>query len=525
MPNGRLFHSPLGLYTFQAEAVAEAYLYGNRLAVIDRGLGKTVVMMALACQLFEDNEIDLVICVGQGNKIADRNEFEKDWRDFTSLRVHRYLGTGRVQRLTKALAGDGVDVLMTTYETGKIDLMTRVKTSKRGKGSRRDGPLVEQLGLRGKRILWVFDEVVKFANRGSELYQAFDYLIGPPGHGGGQLRAGEHRQRALGLSGNPFSSDQYVQSFNVGRLICPDQMPSIGEFDSRFTYGKDDRDMYLYRGEARTEFAPMFQRLIYRKRNSDPDVKAQMPELIEKQIDVTLDPAHRQLYAAIQGLFGKDLDELTDEQKGQLYGALKLALGHPRALLHSDAMLPTAIVRALGADGLAQIPSSKTLRLLDELRAMAGQQVIVFTFYAETVLPELVADLREAGFRVGTYVGNDAASQRDKEAFKAGQVDVLVSSDAGARGLNLPEASYVIEYEPSGTFDQRMQRFGRHQRITSGAAHVYGLTLVTKQTVEVGTIRTMLRRNETQDQLLGDEDAEGYMTAGRRKAMLADSRS
>jgi len=115
MPNGRLFYSPIGLYEFQAEAVAHAYLRRNIIGVIDRGLGKTVIMMALAAQLFEDDQIDIVINVAQANKL-EKDEFPKDWADFTSLRTHRYLGTGRTQRLAKALEA----VVGITRHTGRV---------------------------------------------------------------------------------------------------------------------------------------------------------------------------------------------------------------------------------------------------------------------------------------------------------------------------------------------------------------------------------------------------------------------
>jgi hypothetical protein len=775
MDNGRLFYSSLGLFEFQAQAVADAYLSYDRIMVIDRGVGKTVITMALACQLFEDGEIDLVVHVGQGNKLTPE-EFLADWHRFTSLRVCHYMGSGRGRRLQKMLNSGGVDVLLTTYETGKLDLVTWVQTGKRrSKGSRTDGPLIAQLGMRDKRILWVFDEVVKFANRGSDLYQAYEYLIGPVGRGNGQLRAGKHRQRVIGMSANPMSSDMYEQSFNVARMIMPDRMPTIGQFEQRYTHGKDqERRNYLFRKEVRTEFVPLFESCLYRKRNTDADVRAQMPELIETKVDVALHPAHRQLYDAVYGIYGKPEEELTEHEKGQRSIVLRLLLGHPRALTRSHSQLTAAVVEAVGADRLAEIPSSKTLALIEQLKSLSSPAV-VFTFYAETVLPEVLADLREAGFRVGAYTGSDAASIADKQRFKAGQVDVLLSSDAGAKGLNLPEARYVCmeastpvltadlrwvpvgqlrpgdellsaeeepsgsgragmrhyrlgsvmqnhvraaeclrvnlsngealivtpehrmlvrtgkgqlrwkradelrpgwtvpkyfdvwepdrsydagwlaglyegegwvcgsgkyntvlgiaqnpgvvldrlrslvldakfvvreyghpapnpirrlhiggqkadqmrflgtyqperlinkwktiverykatavgyptvlsvetagmreiavletstrtffgggylqhncEYESAKTFEQRMQRLGRHQRIDSDRPHVYGITLVAAHTIEVGTLRTVLRRNEIQDALLGDKEAEGYMTADRRKAALAGSRA
>lgn len=516
MANNHLFMSPRGLYEFQGDAVANAYLRGNMIAVVDRGLGKTVIMMALAAQLIEDGEIDLVMCIGQGNKVADKEEFAKDWADFTSLRVHRHLGTGRAQRLTKALDA-GVDVVMTTYETGKIDLMRRIKTKgKSGKGARADGPLMQSLDLRHKRVLWVFDEIVKLGNRGSELYQAYEYALS-------QLRRTGNQQRVLGLSANPFSTE-YEQSFNIGRLVEPSAMPSVTAFEERFTHGRDERGNYSYKAAARTEFAALFQTLQYRKRDSDPDVRDQIPRLREKTVHVDLEPAHRQLYEAVQGLYGTtDPDELTDAQKGQLYSAMRLVLGHPKALLNSDAELPVAIASTLGREVLAEIPSSKTKALLEQLGTLEGKQVVIFTFYSEMVLPHVAEDLRAAGYTVGVYLGDDAASKEAKRAFKAGEVQVLLSGDAGKRGLNLPEATYIIEYEPAKTFESRMQRFGRGTRITSDAPFVYGITLVSRHTIEEATLNAVLRRNKNQDTLLGDTGVEGYMDAASRREMLQEA--
>lgn len=516
MPNGRLFHSPLGLYEFQAEAVAHAYLRKNLIGVIDRGLGKTIIMMALAAQLFEDDQIDIVINIAQGNKL-DKDEFPKDWAEFTSLRVHRYLGTGRTKRLDKELATGPLDVIMTTYETGKLDLMSRVKQgSGRGKGGRRDGPLMDQLDLRNKRVLWIFDEVIKLAGRSAELYQAYDYVIN-------QLRRGPHEQRVLGLSANPFSTD-WIQSENIALIVDPGKVPNITRFKDEFTYGTDDQGNFRYKKECREIFVPMFQQLMYRKRNTDPDVIDQMPVLVESRIDVHLDPAHQHLYDAVQAIYGP-WDKLDDNHKGQVTTALHLTAGHPRALLNSDSIIGKAVASTLGPEVLAGIPSSKTLRLLKELQSLQGKQVLVFTWWAETVLPELVVDLRAAGYRVGVYLGQDPTSLAAKQSFKAGELDILVSGDGGARGLNLPEARYIIEYESAKTFDTRMQRFGRGTRITSDAEHVYGITLVALSTVEVGTMARVLQRNADQDHLLGDTDVEGYTNAAQRRRILQESRS
>jgi superfamily II DNA/RNA helicase len=101
---------------------------------------------------------------------------------------------------------------------------------------------------------------------------------------------------------------------------------------------------------------------------------------------------------------------------------------------------------------------------------------------------------------------------------------VLLSSDAGARGVNLPEASCVIEYESAVTSATRQQRFDRAHRIGHGGAPLSCITFVLAGTAEPRLLRQALNRNEQQDILLGDEADESYVTAGDRRMLYACAR-
>jgi superfamily II DNA or RNA helicase len=503
MDNGRLFHSPLGLFGFQAECVARAYYQDGLLAVCDTGLGKTIISMALAAQLFQDDQVDLVIHVAQKNKI-DKSEFPADWARFSSLRTHVYHGTNRGRRLAKA---GTPDVLISTYETLREDL---VIFSGRSGRARTDGMLVEVLKLRTARVLWIFDEISKLGNRSSKLYRAFEYVLT-------QQRNHGLPPRVLGLSATPMSTD-YEQPFNIGRIVWPARMPSVTYFEDTYTYGRDDHGRLLYKRGAREWFAAQFEPLIYRKRRTDPDVVDQMPRLMEKVLPVDLHPEHRALYEAVGRLYGPDP---TPRQQDLLLMAQRLTAGHPRALLRSGSELAKAVVETLGADRLRAVPSAKTLRLIELLSTLKaqGDPALVFCAFAETVLPEVAADLVSADLRVGIYTGGQSSSSNEaaKAAFKAGELDVLLSSDAAATGLNLPQAAYVIEYDAASTFALRTQRFGRGLRIDSAKSHVYGLTIVARRTVEVGLLQSMLKRNDLQDELHGDRGAEGHLDAKVRR--------
>jgi len=516
MPNGRLYHSPLGLFPFQADCVIETIHHGDRIGIVDTGLGKTHIAMCTAATLYEEGEIDLVMHVGRRNKVSDRDEFPADWAQFTSLSVLVYHGSGRHNRLLK----QGVpDVVLTTYETAASELMSRKKTpGKMGKGGRVDGPLIQKLGLRDKRVLWIFDEVARLRGRKAERYQAIYYALD-------QLRRGPHKQRALGLTATIISTED-EGAFNVARLVVPGSMPLVTEYEREFTRGRDEYQQYVYIKDKQPEFDRLFQATRFRVREDDPTIRIQMPKLRVDTKHVDLLPEHKALYEAVGDLYGDDRSKLTAEQRSKLSTALKLTAGHPAALLHSGAELSKAIVDTLGEEALRAIPSSKSRWLIEELEVLCkgqGAQVIAFTFYAETVLPEVERDLREAGFSVAVYKSEQTPTENreSKRAFKAREVQVMLSSDAGAEGLNLPEASYVIEYEPATAIDVRQQRFGRHKRIVGGdSPFVYGWSMMLRSTVEIDAFNLVMHRAERQDDLYGDTDTAGHTNARDEKKRL-----
>lgn len=519
MGNGRLFHTERGLLDFQAEAVTHAYLRTNMIAVMDTGTGKTIVALAAAALLIERGEVDLVLHIARRNKVKI-SEFPADWAEFTALSTVVYHGPNRAKNLTKAMAAGPVDVVLSTYETASRELMVRHKKNPkaRGRGTRTDGPLMDTLGLRGKRVLWLFDEILRLGSRHNEMWQSFDYVLT-------QLRRGPHAQRVLGFTATPHSVD-YEQSYNLALLVAPDLFPPITKFEEDFTRGRDDYQRYIWRPGMRTAFTELFQQIIYRKRATDPDVIAQMPRLVEKLIEVELNPTQRNLYTAVGQLLG-DPAELDEEQERQLNLALRLSAGHPASHLHAHNQLSQAIVATLGEDALRMIPSAKSKALIETLEPLLaqGHQVLVFTFYAETVLPELSRDLHEAGIGHVTYTGaGGAGNEAAKAAFRAGTARVLLSSDAGAEGLNLPQATYIIEYESAQTFERRTQRFGRGTRITSDTPIVYGLTLVAERTREENTLNAVLIRDAHLDALLGDTGAAGHLDARDRRRLLGRSR-
>lgn len=444
-----LYRNERGLFPFQAEGVEKMHTIGSGLLVWDTGTGKSHLAMALGSRLFEEDEIDLVLVCAERNKIR---EWVRDFEKFTALDAHLYHGTGRAKRLDKA--GD-VQVLVTTYETAKTDFAQVAK----GRGRTvTPGPMMEWAW--GKRVLVIYDEVTKLRKRSSANYKAHYWLVS-------QLRKAHPGTRVVGLTATPIERD-WEDVFNQARLIRPETMPTVKDFESKFVRYRDIYDRPVYQPAYMQDFVAMVDPLILRKRKTDPDVIDQFPKQVEESHHVEMHPEHRKLYQMVEDLAWNDEGEL--ELIPGLYTVLRQIAGHPASIIHSAHVhdgLARVLVEELGEEYLRSIPSSKSADLISYLEQVVsgqGAKAVVFSFFGQSVLRELHADLAEAGFKIYVNHGgmSEAAQFDTREAFRADPAPcVLLSSDAGSRGINLPEATYVIEYESALTHAVRIQRINR----------------------------------------------------------------
>jgi SNF2 family DNA or RNA helicase len=521
-PTDDLYHSPLGLYEFQAEGIADVYFSsesgGGRLVCWDTGTGKSHAGMRLSTLFAEDardgrRKHDLTVLVCEKGKIS---EWLADFGRYTrqSARIHH--GTGRLERLER----DGLpQVLITTYETARTDLM-KVVPSGKGRGKKSvNGPLMDL--IEGLSVLWVCDEMTKLRNRSSGNYKAFEYTFR-------KMRKSHPKDhRVVGLTATPIERD-YEDAFNQIRLIRPDLMPTVAEFEAYFVRGRDPYGRPRYHNEARMqEFVAMCQPVLLRKRKTDPDVVAQFPSKVEESMHLEMGPEQAALYAAVEALADPEDPEDEPLEIPGLWTILRQIAGSPAALLYSDSAIAQVIVEEWGADRLLAMPSAKQKALIEYLAPLVkgqGAKAVVFTFFGQSVLRVLSQALRAEGFKVYENHGGLSASEMGevRREFKEDPAPcVFLTSDAGSRGINLPEATYVVEYESALTYANRTQRLDRIHRIDSQATSVTCMTLILDKTVEVPIIEKVIARNRQTDLLLGDTDAgEDFLTSSERRAAL-----
>lgn len=510
-----VFHSPHGLFPCQQDGVAFAYTQGSGLLVADTGIGKSVITLALSVLLAEDQQVDLVLLVCKQNKIS---EWIEDLGWFTNLTHHSHHGASRMRKLERL----GLpQVLVSTYETLRTDLAKfAVPPGKRAKVPH-EGPLLTELlaaQASGRRVMVVYDEISdRLRNRSSQTYKAHAYALK-------RLRVLQPELRALGLTATPLAKS-YEDGFNQLRLLLGDVMPKIGDFERSVILSRDDYGRPRYLDAGVDEFIALTRPYLWRKRKTDADVRAMFPRRIEEFVPLAMPDAQRELYDAVAAA-----QEGQEEPLPGLHTALRQIAAYPASLIHSalhgSSQLARSIVATTGEEFLRTLPSAKADHLVEYLTTIVhgqGDKAVVFSQFGPSVLPLLKEVLRVAGVISYLYYGEMTRAERDaaRTAFRSSPDPcVLLSSDAGKDGINLPEATYVIEYESALTYETRTQRFGRIDRINSQAPSITCTTLVLKDTVEESVVRSMLKRNEMADRFLGDAGADGHFSASQRRRAL-----
>ncbi len=115
--------------------------------------------------------------------------------------------------------------------------------------------------------------------------------------------------------------------------------------------------------------------------------------------------------------------------------------------------------------------SSKQALLTQLLQAEDGKQVLVFT-KTKITASRLSRALQKVGLAADAIHGDKSQKERMEalDAFKAGEIMVLVATDVAARGLDIDQLPMVINYEIPSAPEDYIHRIGRTGR--AGASGV-----------------------------------------------------
>jgi SNF2 family DNA or RNA helicase len=306
------------------------------------------------------------------------------------------------------------------------------------------------------------------------------------------------------LTGTPIENGKPEELYSIMQFVDDSVLGRFDIFDQAFivrnNWGMVDRYRNLPTLHAKMKGAAV------RKTQKDPDVAPFLPNAIHNDpIFVSLDRKAAKLYRKIvedlvrdietaQEMFGKSFNILShygyegqtgskaDEYRGLIMSkvtCLKMLCSHPDLIKISA----TKFMNLTGAgsqyacnlvsEGLLDgITSSPKLDLLiqyvkDFLDERPDNKVVIFATYVDMV--KMIQSKLGEDISV-TYTGQlDAKTKEDnKVVFNTDpNIRVLISSDAGGYGVDLPAANLLINYDLPWSAGSANQRNGRIKRASS----------------------------------------------------------
>lgn len=129
-------------------------------------------------------------------------------------------------------------------------------------------------------------------------------------------------------------------------------------------------------------------------------------------------------------------------------------------------------------------PIEKLSVLMHFLSSKEGQRGIIFC-KTKAAVNKLAKNLAINRFSSGALHGSLSQGIRDRimEQFREGHINILVATDLAARGIDVKEVSYVVNYHLPDTYEAYVHRSGRTAR-----AGANGLSLTVIQNEEIDDI-------------------------------------
>lgn len=171
--------------------------------------------------------------------------------------------------------------------------------------------------------------------------------------------------------------------------------------------------------------------------------------------------------------FMPDSETIAEACPDEIQLALFSATESAQVQKMMETLFETAnVVRSSGSGKTVGTLKTKNLRIADGKRwpvleklLETREKTILFTNTREQC-DHLAKTLKENGYEAGIYRGDMDKTQRRKtiQAFREGKLDLLVSTELGARGLDIENVERVINYNMPKDVQNYIHRAGRTAR-------------------------------------------------------------
>ena len=504
------------LYPYQEKAVNRMALKMKMLVSADLGTGKTVMSEAAIERLMEYGDITepgLVICLS-----SIKYQWQKSIHQFTDSKALVIDGT-KPQRLKqyaemKNWKKSGYDYVIMSYDTVVTDYKS-VAELPRGFVILDEATAIKT--FRAKRT-----RAVKRLTKGCRIVFA--------------------------LTGTPMDNGKCEEVFSVMQAVNPSVLGRFDVFDRTYILRNGFGWIVGYR-----ELDALHEALtpwMIRLKQTDEEVAPFMPDTIYKEpITIQMDRASAKLYRKIVGDLMLDLDEAQglfgsswsldahygfggdkggpgDQLKGQIASkvtTLRMLCDHPHLLEHSAYEYSqhkghgSAYIAGLKEDGyLAPLTKAPKLQAVKSyvqewLEADPDHKVVIFSVFVPTL-----DIIRDELIKYNPEVYSGKMNSRQKEDAKVRfQEDpncrVLVSSDAGGYGVDLPQANLLVNYDMPWASGTQRQRNGRIQRASSEWEHVVIQNFLMEGSIEERQWDMLQQKNRVEAAVV---DGEGINKKG-----------
>jgi len=229
-------------------------------------------------------------------------------------------------------------------------------------------------------------------------------------------------------------------------------------------------------------------------RRTPEDVGNELPDLVVQDIKLELTTAQRDAYEALRGNVERDAQDTNDIIN--LGSLIKL-----RRLCDS-----------LNLVDETKHSSSKFDELLEIIYENKHRKIIIFSQWTDS-LAELGRILTKEGYKYTYIVGSGSVHKFDNKSdvtgYKKGDTNILLSSDAGSRSLNLQESSVIINLDLPWNPQTIKQRIGRARRMGSEHDFVIVYNLIAKDTIEEGILPILRAKLKLSDDFI-DKNVYNY---------------
>lgn len=461
------------------------------------GAGKSFISAVGARELIQQGQIDLVVACTMSESKTDLCRF------FTKAGLDAVVNDGpRAKRRT--VYAERHQAYVMNYEKLWVDFEE-----------------IEQHLVAGADVLFVFDECHRLL---SDLTNGATYNNARKAFIKLQRVAGAHTKvwpmSASVVDGNPlkfrdvFSLSDHPNPLGSTAQFCARYTDSIKTIPLRRGKSTFDLTVFDWSSSRLQEVRHRVGSLTQAVRKTDPGVRELFQGLQTIVEPVQASKAEHQLYDAIIDRAYEDWTREPELDLSPYYTVLRMTAVTPLALRHTEIEVGEQIA-ADHASLLEKVTNTKLAKLNQQLEAIreSGDKVLVFTHWTTMGLLLLAPDITVPHV---VHYGSGQSSKDSQVArdrfWTDPDITCFLTSDAGAHGLNMQCARYVIQLEPTYSYDLGMQRASRIDRSDS---HLDGLTnyvYVTENSVEERVWQVQNARRMLSEAVQGTEEKLSYQS-------------